>query len=225
MEGSGRACAFTTEAVYEVENQQRSARHPRGGCRDVDAGERLQTAKADQSLQKLRLDLLQKAKAMPALELNSASAFASTLVIHFTPKITFLFALGILTLSERAPCPAEFRNCLFYIIPLGSAFLTEPLCLPFMLDPSPPQSVKIMQLKPIFFGGKIAQLAALIWLLTVDTQSYRKLLYCVCSPFPADKKKKKMLFTDYLTGQSVRSHSLTCESEAYYFKITCPSCS
>lgn len=91
----------------------------------------LQTKKTNESLCKLRLDPLRKnkppAKMMPALKLNSASAFTSTLVIHFTPKITSLLALGILTLSEREPCPAEFRNCLFYIIPLGAARVTEPL--------------------------------------------------------------------------------------------------
>lgn len=72
-----------------------------------------QTEETDQSLWKVRLDPFKKkkfpVKVMPALKLNSASAFTPTLAIHFTPKITFLFALGILTLSEREPCPAELE--------------------------------------------------------------------------------------------------------------------
>lgn len=150
---------------------------------DVDAA-------VDRSFYELQLDPHKRkkkfpAKVMSALKLITASAFTSTLVIYFTLKITFLFALGILTLSEWEPWPAQFNSCLFYIVPLGAAHMSPSSFSPPTSPPNPhlcrrfpALSEKIMQLKPIFFGANIAQLTALIWWFTVETESYRKLLYC-----------------------------------------------
>lgn len=119
------------------------------------------------------------------------------------------------------PCRIRNRNCLFYIIPLGAAHTSLGLFTPFYAGFISPQSIKIIQLKPIFFGANIAPWTALIWLLTVETESYRKSLYCFRFPLWLTKKKK-MLFAAYLTGQSVHLHSLTCKSEAIILKSLVP---
>lgn len=103
---------------------------------DVDAA-------VDRSFYELQLDPHKRkkkfpAKVMSALKLITASAFTSTLVIYFTLKITFLFALGILTLSEWEPWPAQFNSCLFYIVPLGAAHMSPSSFSPPNLPTHPP---------------------------------------------------------------------------------------